>query len=111
MYKYLFLSLPFLACTGGKSDMIEMDLLAQGVPIKILAPVDATVNVDDLGIIKDITITDSLNFNVQIFASDASSLNSNKIKNDQKKIVEEARFFSKIMREDDNGFIFEKKNR
>jgi hypothetical protein len=74
-----------------------------------MAPLNAKVVVDDLGIMKDVTIQDSLGFDVQIFISETNSFNAKKIKDEQKELVEAAPFFSKIMEESDNGFIFEKK--
>jgi len=109
MIKYLLLILLFVSCSADKSDLIEIDLLEYGIPIKVKAPSKAIVDVDDLGIIKDITISDSLKYNVQLFASTASTLNTKKIKGDQLEIVKSAPFFSKVIRDDENGFVYEKK--
>lgn len=109
MYRFLGLLVFFLSCSPSSSSVEELDLLAHGVPIKVKAPAGSTVIVEDLGIIKDVTITDSLKYNVQLFASNATTLNATALINDQKKIVEEASFFSKIVEESDHGFIYEKK--
>ena len=109
MYKYVFGLLFLSACVNTGSELVELDLLDNGIPIKILAPAGAKVEVSGLGMIKDIIIRDTLNYFVQIFASKANSLNPKKVKNDYKKIIEDSRFFSKITEDYEHGFIYEKK--
>ena len=105
----LIIAAMICACSPPSPQLVELDLLVKGIPIKIMAPKGAAVNVDDLGIIKDVTVTDSLNYFVQIFSSKASTLDPRKVKEEQKEIVQDAPFFSKITQEDEHGFIYEKK--
>ena len=111
MYRFFILLglIAFFSCGGPKNELVELDLLDNGVPLKIMAPEGAVVEVDDLGIIRDVTVKDSLGYFVQIFASKANSLNPAKVLEDQKTIVQEAPYFSKFTEEMEDGFIFEKK--
>lgn len=89
--------------------MNAIDLLEYGVPLKVNAPEGSTVVVDDLGVWKDITIKDTSDFNLQIIASQSTTFDKSKIVADQLKSVKESVYFSKIIEEYENGFIFEKK--
>lgn len=114
MYKQLIVLFLFSLLLGNckndpTSDLVELDLMSTGVPIKILAPEDSKVVVDDLGFMKDITIKKDDAFFIQILAGDALTNDRSKIIADQKQTVEEGPFFSQILIEDEAGFIFEKK--
>lgn len=87
----------------------ELDLLEYGLPISIQAPNDPNITIDDLGFWKDVSVKKGDDYFVQIIASDAATIDVNKVKQDQLKSVMDAPFFSKIVEEDTNGFIYEKK--
>lgn len=86
----------------------ELDLMSYGLPISIKAPEGAEVKMDDLGIWKDLTIKQGDNYFVQVIASTASTLQSAKVKEEKLVEVKAQPFFSKVIQEDENGFIFEK---
>lgn len=98
-----------LSCKSETSNLNSLDLLEYGVPLKVNAPEGSKVVVDDLGVWKDITIKDEGDFNLQIIASQSTTFDRSKIVADQLKSVKESPYFSKILEEYDNGFIFEKK--
>ena len=97
------------ACTSKKEDLVLTDLLSHGEAIKVMAPEDAHIIVEDYGLLKDIIVTDSMDYSLQIFISKTNTLNLSKAVEDQKTIVKEAPFFSQLVVEEDQGFIYEKK--
>lgn len=104
-------SLIVLSCKdkSGNNKYPELDLLEYGVPLKINAPESSVVTVDDLGIVQDITVRKGDKFYLQIIAG-TSYLNSLKeVVEKQKADAISSSSFSKIIEEDEHGFIFEKK--
>lgn len=99
----------FSACEKDPtSNWKELDLLAQGVPLTIMAPDSADVKANNLmNVIKDITVIKEPNYNVQIFASGIEAKNEAKLKEEQLAEVKANRYFSKVVTEDENGFIYE----
>ncbi|KAA3639026.1 MAG: hypothetical protein DWQ02_04320 [Bacteroidetes bacterium] len=85
----------------------ELDLLPYGIPISIMAPDSADVNMSNLGVMKDITVKKGNEYNVQIFASPLSSDNLGELKASQLEEVKSNRFFSQIITDEPNGFIYE----
>jgi len=111
--KYILLFLAFVgvlsSCKENTIQLSTLDLLEYGLPIKINAPEGVDVTVDDLGVWKDITVKDSLDFNLQIIASQSTTFDKSKIVADRLAEVKSGRYFSKVIEEYENGFIFEKK--
>lgn len=113
--KYIFfatclISTLFISCKSSPvSDYQKLDLMKYGMPISIKAPADATVKKGDLGIMQDVEIKSGDHFYIQVFSNDVSTLDLAKLKADKISEVKEMTFFSKIIEEDDKGFIFEKK--
>ncbi len=97
-----------MACGGSTSEK-SLDLMKYGLPIKIAAPADAEIKSDDLGFMKDVTVKDGDQYFVQILASTATELDPKKILLNKVNEVKSGPFFSKMMLEEDHGFIFEKK--
>ena len=110
-YKSIFvlLFLSILSCGGNQSNLESLDLLPHGLPIKIMAPKDAEVDFDDMGIIKDMTIKGANNYNIQIFSSRTNSLDVSIVANELKSSIENSQYFSKIITEENDGFIYERK--
>ncbi len=106
---FLFFVILIVSCKSENTNLKALDLLEYGVPLKVNAPEGSVVTVDDLGVWKDITIQDDKEFNLQIIASQSTTFDKAKIVADQLKSVKESPFFSKIIEEYENGFIFEKK--
>lgn len=91
-----------------EQDWVENDLLQYGIPIVIMAPDSAEVNSSDLGgLIQDVTIKKGEDYYVQIYASGAETTDIAKVKSGQLSEVKSNRYFSKIVKEDADGFIYE----
>lgn len=82
-------------------------MLSYGMPISIKAPPDAQVKKEDLGVIQSIIVTGE-KYDVQIYSSKTTTLNLEKVKQEKLKEVKETRYFSKIIEEEEDGFIYEK---
>lgn len=104
---YLFAGLIMFSCKT-EEQLPELDLMSYGLPISIKAPEGAEIEMDDLGIWKDLTIKHGEDYFVQVIASKASTLQSAKVKDEKLVEVKGQPFFSKVIQEDENGFIFEK---
>ena len=85
--------------------------MSHGMPIKIMAPANTSIKSDDLGILKELTIIDTLNsgYNIQIYSSKTDVLDRAKLLDQVKSEIEATEFFSKMIEETENGFIYEKK--
>jgi len=94
---------------GQESKYEDYDLLKHGLSLKIKAPLDPEVKVTDMGIAKDVTVKKGEDFNIQIISSAASNYNISEIIAEKKETVEGSVYFSEIIHEDENGFVFEKK--
>ena len=92
------------------SNLKPLSLLPHGIPITIMAPDSAKVRTMDLLVQKDITVRGEDGYDLQIFASDATSTDVTKITSELKGEVKNNPYFSKIVDESDpNGFIYETK--
>ncbi len=109
-FSIIVLSVLFLfSCKNETSKFVDLDLMSKGLPIKIKAPADAIVTANDLGLMQDITVQKGETYNLQILASTAATIDQAGLLADKKKEVENGPFFSKIVSETKDGFIFEKK--
>jgi len=97
------------SCKEAKPVLPTLDLLSQGLPLKIKAPEDVVVASSDLGIMKDVTVKNEEGFSIQIFESEATTLIIKDITQKIKADIEASLFFSKMVKEEEGGFIFEKK--
>ncbi len=105
----LFFAVIFLfSCAEPAAKLPEMDLMSKGLPIKIKAPEDVVVEVSDYGLMKDVTVKNDKNFYLQIFSSDAMSTDLKAIKDEKLNEVKSKESFTKIIEEDESGFIYEK---
>jgi hypothetical protein len=115
MKKILFLLVTlsvFAACNQepAQEEWPPLSLLDQtGLPITIMAPDSAVVKMSDMGILKDITVKGGDNYYLQIYAASATTNDLAKIKSDKLSEVKSNRYFSKIVREEEAGFIYETK--
>ena len=108
----LTLLLPLLLCTCGPADSDgypELDLTRYNVPLKITAPDSAKVTSQTLsGIMHDVTIASPQDdYFVQVLASQAETNDMARLKTNQLELVRDNRYFSRVVREEPNGFIFE----
>jgi hypothetical protein len=109
----LLLTLTLFSC-GGSSDAGKwkpLDLMKYNIPLTIAAPDSAKVSATNLsGIMQDVTIKSLEDqYSVQVLASRASSSDMAKLKAEQLDFVRSNRYFENIVREEEQGFIFENK--
>lgn len=106
----LLISLFVLGCASDPaSNYKELDLLSYGVPIKIMAPDSADVKKEDWIAQQGITVSKGDDYEVQIWAGEAASTDVATLKANKLAEVQSNRWFSKIIKEDSDGFIFENK--
>lgn len=86
-----------------------LSLLEYGISGDIKAPADAEVKTLDFGAMKDVSIKKGDDYYVQIYASQATTLNVADIKNQQLGLLKSNPYFERIVTEEDNGFIYENK--
>jgi len=100
-----------IACFACKSEKNTnaLDLMKHGLPIKINAPADAEVEMTDYGFAKDVTVKAGEEFDIQILSGEISGPDIASIKRQKLLEVKDGAFFSKVVEEFDDGFIFEKK--
>lgn len=104
----LLISLMISACTSDPaSSLKELDLMSYGIPLKIMAPDSADIKKEDMIVQKGVSIKKGEDYDVQIWASEASSIDVATAKANKLADVKSSRIFSKIIKEDNNGFIFE----
>lgn len=103
------LALAFVACQqDGASSWPELDLMEKGFPIVVKAPDSAAVKVVANAFLNDITIdSPEENYHIQIYASEAETDDIAIIKSDLILDVRRNPYFSKIMEEDERGFVYE----
>ncbi|MEL6636757.1 MAG: hypothetical protein AAFW73_17495 [Bacteroidota bacterium] len=105
---FLFFLALLSACATENTEQLQpLSLLQYGLPITILAPDSAEVKSVDMGILKDVTITGEENYAVQIIASRSLNSDMKGLVGEQLAEVKKNPFFSKVVEEEDNGFIFE----
>jgi hypothetical protein len=85
------------------------DLLKHGFAISVKAPEAAEIKFDDYGIMQELTISSGDEYNIQILKSTTNTSNSKEALDDQMNLVKTDKYFSKVIEEYENGFIFEKK--
>jgi len=105
----LIFFLVIASCTSGKKDLKSLDLMSYGVPLKIKAPEGTKVKVKDMSIYKDITLKDDKDYFVQIISTSATTNDISKIKDERLTEVKQNPFFHKVILDEKNGFVFEKK--
>jgi len=114
MIKYIGICLLFVlavSCNNASntSGLNDLDLMSHGMPIKVKAPEGSEIKTDDLGPVKEVTIKSGEDYYVQILSGQAFSSDIKVLKERQKGDAISNRFFSTVIEEDENGFIFEKK--
>lgn len=87
----------------------ELDLLTYGFPISVMAPDSAEIKQLDLVVQQDLTIKKGNDYYVQIFMGDATSVTAPQLKTEALNTAKENKYFSRVVEEEDKGFIFEMK--
>ena len=90
------------------SDMKKTELMSHGFPIAMYVPDGAEIKKTDFGVMQDLTIKAGDNYYVQIFSSDLMTLDMKVVMNEKLVEAKSHRYFSKIISEEEDGFIFEK---
>ncbi len=88
--------------------MKKTELMQYGFPIAMHVPEGAEIKKTDYGVMQDLTVKADENYYVQIFMSDLLTLDKKTVMNDKLAEAKSHKFFSKIIAEEDDGFIFEK---
>ncbi len=104
------LLLIFLLLTSCKESkpVAKLDLMKYGLPISINAPENAIVEADDMGVMQDVTIQAGEDYYIQIYGSDAVSVDAKAIFQKKKADIEKGPFFTEISMEEENGMIYKK---
>jgi len=97
-----------IGCGSKSAKYPSTDLLKHGFSISVKAPADAKIASDDLGVMKELTIQSGEEYNVQILKSNSNTSVVADALSGQMKMVKSDRYFTKVIEEHDNGFIFEK---
>ena len=107
---YLLLACGVLACAGDAADdWPTLDLTRHNIPLTIQAPDSAKVNSQSFGgLMHDVTVeSPEDDYGIQILAADAITNDMTRLKADQIDGVRDNRYFSRIVREEPDGFVFE----
>ena len=98
-----------MACQPDDADAwSETDLLPYGIPITIQAPDSLVVKTKDMGgLMTDVTLKSDEPFDVQLYASEAETNDIAAIKAGLLDNVKSNPYFSRIVREEEPGFIYE----
>ncbi len=96
----------FLSCTSDPHSLRPLDLTPYNIPMTILAPDSAIVQVKDYKIMRDITISKGEDFSLQLFEVMSSTGDAAGEKLRQLETVKAAPFFREVLKEEDNGFIY-----
>lgn len=103
---FFVMGMYLIGCSGEKSHLKELSLLDKGFPITILAPDSAKVKVSNMAFMKDITVIDEASYNVQILVSKSTNNSSEELMGELKDQVNRNPYFSEIIEEQTDGFIF-----
>lgn len=97
-----------MSCGPTGPKLVPLDLLSEGIPLKINAPKDVEVVASDLGIIKDVTIKNGDGYNIQIIETEANALDAKVIAESIKAEIQSSKFFDSLILEEGDGFIYKK---
>lgn len=108
--KILFFALLIIGMSACKNEPTSsfkpLDLMSYGVPIKILAPEETTVKTDDLIVMQEVSIRGGEDYFVQIRYSDANTSDLAMIKAEEIADAKKNPFFSEIIKEENDGFMY-----
>lgn len=108
LFTLLSVALLWSCQTDGGSNLVETDLMEHGVPVTIMAPDSAVVKARNMGtLMKDVTVKGEGNYDLQIMASSATTSDLARVKAEQLATVKTNRYFSRIVTEDEKGFLYE----
>ncbi len=87
----------------------KLNLAPHGVNLVIMAPDSSEIDVRQYETIKDITIRKGPYYDIQIFESEASSMDVGALKTEELQALWEEAYFRELTWEDKAGFIFKTK--
>ncbi|MFZ1750633.1 MAG: hypothetical protein WAU01_10590 [Saprospiraceae bacterium] len=93
-----------------KSHNKGTDLLKYGVPVVIQTPDDVVITKLGSGQLTDVSVRNDQGYDVQIFMTNAVSNDMTRLKREKKELIITNPYFSKIVEEYDEGFIYEIRN-
>ncbi len=113
--RYTLLAIALLAmgmligCASDKDQLklVELDLMAQGMPVVIMAPEDPVVSSKKLGVYRVASVKKGEEYHVDIYESDAVSRDKTQIKARLLDDVQSNPYFKKLIVEEESGFIYE----
>jgi|GEM_PF-622332 len=97
-----------MSCGPKAPKLVPLDLLSEGLPLKINAPADVEIVATDLGIMKDVTVKNGESYNIQIIETEANSLDAAVRIDAIKEEIKASEFFAEIIKEEADGFIYKK---
>lgn len=105
---YLTVLLFFTACQKDTGESWKsFDLLPYNVPVTVLAPDSVKVNSQDLGgVIQDVTLK-APGYSIQIYGTELETNDLARLKAEQLSEVKNNPYFSRIVQEETDGFIYE----
>ena len=104
----ILVALFLIGCSGEpKMNMTEKNMLEYGVPLTLMVPDSAKIKKEDWGSIQIVTIKKGRDYDVQIQSSEAATSDVATLKAQKIIDVKNERYFSKIIKEDEHGFVFE----
>jgi len=108
--RYLLFVLLLIGMSSCKDSVPQnkLDLLKHGLPISVMAPEGAEVVSDDMVIMQDVTIKKGDDYYIQIYGSDAITIDAKKIYADKKAEITAGASFSEIIQEEETGMIYKK---
>ncbi len=107
LFFVFFFTALIVGCGGSGSSYKELNLLQYGLPLTIMAPDSTEVTVAELGMSKDVAIKAGEDYSINVLASDAYSTDVKQLKTDELEAIKTGRYFSKVVKEEDAGFIYE----
>ncbi|MEZ4897994.1 MAG: hypothetical protein R2806_14225 [Saprospiraceae bacterium] len=104
----MILMFVWLACAK-ETKLSPLNLLEYGFPITIMAPDSPEIKTMDLVVQKDLTVKKGEDYYVQIFMSDAATNKVEKVKSENLEITKANPYFSKLVLDENQGYIYEMK--
>lgn len=98
-----------IACNKGNDvALVQTDLLEHGIPLDVNIPANAKITKGSFGSVQEVYIQDSSSFfNIQIKAIPAGTSDVTVSKAEEMTYVRQDPYFSKLVQEDRDGFIYE----
>lgn len=102
------LSGTLIGCKQKNQSDKKTDLMKYGIPVSIDAPSDVEISKLGSGRLADVSLKNQNGYDIQIFMAEAFSNDLTKLKQQKKETVTANPFFSKIVEEYPDGFLYEK---